>query len=113
MDELDFEPEQSVLDDPDLYALVLRGQVEATFTCAELQDLLRAARSVQRAEGERQKKSPATGIGAALSRVLGGPSSEIEVLVLKLQAVNERAARRHGFGPLRDALRRFFRPEAE
>lgn len=83
MDELDFEPEHDVLDAPDLYALVLRGQVEATFTCAELQDLLRGARSLRQAERERQQKSPASGAGGALSRALSGPASEIEVLVLK------------------------------
>lgn len=113
MDELDFEPEHDVLDDPDLYALVLRRQVEATFTSAELQDLLRGARGLARREGERQKKSPSTGMGAALGRALSGPASEIEVLVLKLQAVNDRAADRQGYGPLRDALRRFFWPRGD
>lgn len=113
MDELDFEPEQDVLDDPDVYALLFRNQVEATFTVAELADLHRAVQQLQRAERERLKKSPAKGLGAAFGRALAGPSSEVEVLALKIGAVMERAAERQGYKPLRDAIRRFLRRDDE
>lgn len=113
MDELDFELEQDVLDDHDLYALVFRRQVEATFTVAELADLKRGAQRLQRDEQERLKKSPAKGLGAALGRALGGPLSEVEVLTLKLGAVLERAAERQGYKPVRDAIRRFLRRDEE
>ena len=112
MEELDIDM-SSVLDDPDLYVLVFRHEVEATFTVAELHDLLRGARQLERAERERQKKAPKQGLGAAFSRALSGPSAEVEVLVLKLQAVLERGAERQGYKPLRDVLRRFLRPDDE
>lgn len=113
MDEHDFEPEHDVLDDPDLYALVFRHQVEATFTTAELADLLRGAQQLQRAERERLKRSPKKGLAAAVGRALGGPSSEVEVLALKLSAVMDRAAERQGYKPVREAIRRFMRRDDE
>lgn len=112
MDDLDLELEglSEVLADPDLYVLMLRGEVEATFTQAELRDLLSGARQLRAEENKRRRSRP-RGLAGAFQRALSGPASDIDALLLKLQPVTGRAAERAGYGPLRQAVRDILRPD--